>query len=147
MGQSRSLFRPFLFAITITTINWRKCRCFAWVPTRGRQNGRHRWIHWLGTGHWNQPSNPWKFRSNLSIHSKVIHDFSYAQMHIRMDTQTPYKTNHPSTLYGYGQNFFTLFFLPLIKLCYLTLFRSDKFWLANNNLSVFLPWSRLILYF
>ena len=23
------------------------------------------------------------------------------------DTQTPYKTNHPNTLYGYGQKFFS----------------------------------------
>ena len=32
------------------------------------------------------------------------------------DTQTPYKTNHPTTLYGYGQKkIYTPFFLPLSK--------------------------------
>ena len=33
----------------------------------------------------------------------------------RTDAQTPYKTNHPSTLYRCGWKFFVPFFLPLTK--------------------------------
>ena len=32
------------------------------------------------------------------------------------DTQTPYKTNHPTTLYGYGWNFFYPIFSTSLKL-------------------------------
>ena len=46
-------------------------------------------------------SNPLKFHSILSIHSKVIHDFLlHRQTDRQMDRQIPYKTNHPTTLYG-----------------------------------------------
>ena len=77
-------------------------------------------------------SNPWKFCSIPSIHSKVIHDFLLPrQTNGWMDTQTPYKMNHPTTLYGYGRKFFIPHFFYLSQnrvslLCLLTPFCLDK---------------------
>ena len=56
-------------------------------------------------------------------------------MHRWMDTQTPYKMNHPTTLYGYGRRFFyTPFLLPLA--------RSLSFVRIKDNTirSVFFTW-------
>ena len=56
----------------------------------------------------NQPNWPWKFCSDPFTWSKVIHDFL---LHRQTDTQTPYKTNHPSSLFGCRWKCFsTLFF-------------------------------------
>ena len=45
----------------------------------------------------------------------MIFGITDTQMYGRTDTQTPYKTKHPFTLYGCGHKFFLPFFLPLCE--------------------------------
>ena len=59
----------------------------------------------------------------------------------QMDTQTPYKTNHPTTLNRYGQKKSTPFFLPLSKWSELALLAHSILFglnvLRHSNTAIF----------